>query len=60
MEIIQRGQKPEEKPYRVTCRTCDTVFEFLRSEAKYVPDQRDGDYVEINCPVCHRPATHFA
>lgn len=52
VEIITRGRKPGEARYEATCRECRTVFRFARSEARYVSDQRDGDAVAINCPVC--------
>jgi len=57
MKIIRHGQKPEEKTYEVTCAHCRTVFEFTQGEAKYRSDQRDGDYLEIPCPVCSKTVT---
>ena len=53
MRIIRQGSIPVEMA-RVTCRECKTLFEFVKSEGKLVPDFRDGDYVEINCPFCHK------
>jgi RNase P subunit RPR2 len=58
MKIIERGHLPEQKPYRVTCGTCRTIFEFEQREAKVTRDQRDGDYVSIACPVCQTKCTH--
>ena len=52
MKIIRRGTLPTEKVYEGTCNHCDTVVEFQAKEAKLVSDQRDGDYYEIQCPVC--------
>jgi uncharacterized protein with PIN domain len=54
VEIISRGTPPEEKPHEATCRNCSTQIRFLRREAKYISDQRDGDYLEVTCPVCSR------
>ena len=56
MKIIKRGKKPEERVYRVTCEYCETVFEFVKKEAKYVSDERDGDALEVKCPVCKKKA----
>lgn len=52
MRIIKKGKKPEEKKYRGTCGKCKTVVEFKRSEAKFIPDFRDGDFLTVTCPVC--------
>lgn len=52
MEIIKRGKTPENRSYRTTCDNCGTVFKFQQLEATYMADNRDGDYLEIDCPVC--------
>lgn len=52
MRIIRNGRKPEDREHRATCTNCDTRFEFAQKEAKYITDQRDGDYLHICCPVC--------
>jgi phage FluMu protein Com len=52
MEIIKRGRISIEKSYTIKCRWCETVFMFKESEGKFVSDFRDGDYLEIKCPVC--------
>jgi hypothetical protein len=51
-EIITPGQLPSEKTYTVTCSNCRTMFKFKQGEARYNNgDQRDGDYLTINCPL---------
>jgi hypothetical protein len=57
IRIIKRGVNPETKLYQGACHNCGTVVEFPRSAAKYQADQRDGDYLEVSCPVCHRRIT---
>jgi hypothetical protein len=54
VEIITRGQIPGERVRTCTCQNCKTVFRFKHSEGEYSSDQRDGDAVKINCPVCNR------
>lgn len=54
MEILSRGTLPEEREHIATCGYCNTKIKFIQSEAKYVPDQRDGDFLTIGCPVCSR------
>jgi len=57
MRIIKRGIPPEEREYQVTCHSCRTEFLFERKEATFHGDQRDGDYLEIKCPVCKKSVT---
>ena len=55
MRIIKHGRDPSAgETHRSECRWCKTVFEWETIEARTVPDQRDGDYYEIACPVCKR------
>jgi hypothetical protein len=57
IEIIKRGVVPDTIPIMVDCRHCSTRFSFLKTDAVLVPDQRDGDYYRIDCPVCHAEVT---
>lgn len=57
IEIVHRGALPEDKKYEGKCSYCRTVIAFKRADARYVCDQRDGDYLEVQCPVCSRPIT---
>ena len=53
MKILRRGKpRKTEKTYTVTC-GCDTKFSFTYSEGKFHADSRDGDYLEVACPICH-------
>ena len=52
-----QGKKPEDRVYTDQCNNCVTVFEYQRKEAKFVPDQRDGDFLSIDCPVCGHNVT---
>lgn len=54
IKIIKRGVDPAKKLYQGTCHNCATVVEFPRSAAKYNADQRDGDYLSVDCPVCNQ------
>lgn len=51
MKILKQGQLPEDKEFTTTCRRCKTEFQFKKSEGKETSDQRDGNYVSINCPL---------
>lgn len=60
MKIVFRGEIPEDKPIRFECRKCKTVFEADQGkEARYVPDQRDGDFWQCACPICNTACTKF-
>ena len=52
MEIIRRGELPQERVYEAICSNCKTIFRFEEREAEKVSDQRDGDFLRIKCPVC--------
>lgn len=52
MEILERGKLPSEKEYICTCRNCKTRFKFKQSEGRIHYDQRDGNHIEVYCPVC--------
>jgi len=57
MKIIKQGVDPKTHVYRCTCFICETEFEFKKKEAKYNSDQRDGDYLSIDCPTCKKNCT---
>lgn len=52
MKIIYKGIKPSETVHRATCNTCSSTMEFQRHEGAIFYDQRDGDTISIECPVC--------
>lgn len=55
MKILKEGKRPEDAVHRGTCTRCTTEIEFARSEGVITHDQRDGDFVSVDCPVCgHR------
>lgn len=55
IEVIERGNLPEDQPYDATCNHCRSKLRFLRKDAKFTSDQRDGDFLTIACPVCSHP-----
>lgn len=59
INIIERGEPPSEKTYTTSCYNCKTKFSFQGKDAKTSFDQREGDYLMINCPVCHNPCYHY-
>ncbi|WP_042776616.1 hypothetical protein [Sinorhizobium fredii] len=52
MRIVRQGTKLVDRLYTAECHRCGSVIEFLKSEAKYHFDQRDGDYLSAECPSC--------
>lgn len=55
MEIVKRGQLPEERVYGLQCDHCMTEFKFKQSEGVYNSgDYKEGPWVAIDCPVCKR------
>ena len=54
IQIIQRGVLPAAIRYKTKCRHCNTIFSFLKSDARLTEDPRDGDFYTIKCPVCSK------
>jgi hypothetical protein len=52
IEVIERGGAPADKVYEAACPQCKSRLRFSRSDARFIADQRDGDCVNIICPVC--------
>jgi hypothetical protein len=57
MKIVRQGVDQSKQPVQAECNHCHTVIEFLPFEAKYVSDQRDGDFYQIACPTCNNNIT---
>lgn len=51
VEIIKKGSIPTDRKYEVTCGKCQTVFQFLRSDATG-HTHRNEAMVCCRCPVC--------
>lgn len=61
VEILKRGVDPRaEKTFEVQCIHCKSLLRFRTGEARFVPDQRDGSYYAIDCPVCGELVTATA
>jgi uncharacterized protein YfaT (DUF1175 family) len=60
VEILNRGNNPGDRTYTVTCRSCESLLRFTASEAERVHDHRDGDYMQIACPICNHTITKNA
>lgn len=52
MKILKQGKLSKDEVYQGRCNSCGTEVEFLRAEARYVNDQRDGDSLVVVCPMC--------
>jgi hypothetical protein len=52
VKIIKEGKIPAQSVYGCACRNCRTEFTFEDREAELIYDPRDGDYLQIDCPLC--------
>lgn len=52
IEIIEHGTLPGDKVYEAKCFGCKSKLRFHQRDGTLVSDQRDGDFVQITCPVC--------
>ncbi|MDP9837564.1 DNA-directed RNA polymerase subunit RPC12/RpoP [Neorhizobium huautlense] len=55
--ITKLGKLPGNEEHTGKCNHCKTEVKFKREAAKYHNDQRDGDYLEVACPLCSNPIT---
>lgn len=62
VDVIKRGNPPAHKVFGVTCRACLSDLSFRADDPAVirVPDQRDGDYFRLQCPVCTWTVTRKA
>lgn len=51
IEITKRGKLPEVK-YSFKCNNCKTEFTATIQDGMVHRDQRDGDSIIVECPVC--------
>lgn len=52
IEVIKKGIKPEDRMVQGTCSNCKSEMRWKASDGKQQSDQREGDWNEIQCPVC--------
>lgn len=57
MEIIERGELPEEREFTTRCGYCKTLFKFKQNEGKIKDGFRDVAYIEVKCPLCGKEVT---
>lgn len=60
IEILEKGTPPAARTYTARCRKCTSLLRFAQSDAEYQHDQRDGDFLAIECPVCRAALTVYA
>jgi RNase P subunit RPR2 len=51
VEVLRHGRAPN-PVVDVTCRGCDALLRYRKSEGRHVPDSREGDAYVFTCPVC--------
>lgn len=52
IKILKQGRLPEEVTYKFICNHCATEFTAQQRDGKVRHDQRDGDSLEVKCPLC--------
>ena len=50
IKIIKRGSKAT-KVYRITCKTCNSIFECEKEDLRFTSINQLNS---IDCPVCHK------
>ena len=54
IEILEKGEPKSERKFTVGCRGCNSKLRYSKSDGVVVHDQRDGDFLKLDCPVCHK------
>lgn len=52
MEVLKEGMHPDDRSAVFNCRDCDARLRGKMSEGKLVHDHRDGDFIQMVCPLC--------
>lgn len=52
MEILNRGELPEERNWVGTCNQCHSRIRAKQKELEIHHCQREGSWGTANCPVC--------
>ena len=52
MEVVHRGELPQDRQFKGTCNTCGSVVKAKQSELKASNDGRNGTDYSAKCPVC--------
>lgn len=54
MKVIKVGVRPEDRPWKGTCRACKSVVEAKESELNNIQDdpREGGKFCWAKCPVC--------
>lgn len=53
-EVLKRRQ-PKAPTHQFDCKGCGSTLRAEKGEGRFVDDPRDGNYVEIICPICATP-----
>lgn len=56
MKILKEGKIPEPRPYRGTCKNCNTEVEFEEVESHFTGVTKENGDMElfVTCPLCSR------
>jgi hypothetical protein len=57
MQVIRQGINPVDVKLQAECSNCTAIIEFRPREVQRIPDQRDGDFYQFNCPCCGKNVT---
>jgi len=52
MEILKPGKTPLERQTQAKCFACKCQFRFKKKEGKEHLDQRERNFVSVDCPYC--------
>lgn len=52
MKILENRPEHLQPKYRFRCSNCQSLIEYVKTEAVVGTDKIEGDYHTVTCPVC--------
>lgn len=54
LDIIKRGEPPEDRPFQAVCGNCGAVVQFRKHEIE-VNNSTSAPSISVTCPSCNKP-----
>jgi endogenous inhibitor of DNA gyrase (YacG/DUF329 family) len=55
VDILERGEVPEDKVFTVTCSYCKSVLKMRQDEVRSTESKGGGVTLHVDCPICAKP-----
>jgi hypothetical protein len=55
IKLIKTGVAPKEKPFKIICLTCNSEYEYLKTDVQVLIAGGQGTAYGFKCVICHTP-----